>query len=933
MILLVVIPMLLLFSVYYIYVSGELMQSKKEEMDKVLHMEQEYLISFFDTRKLEVEYLSQRTDVQNYLTAYLNSDGNMNAELERMRDDLCSKFVDMNADSEEIQDVFILGYDGLLVAGGNSNSYWIDLSSREYFNNAMDGKTTMSNLLKDVVDGRHVIFVSTPVYNMEHEEVVGALVTLIDMEETSKSITNITDPNSGDAYIVDFDGNIVFHKDATKIGNRPDNELISLFMKSEEFQKDFGNQIIENGLKNVYLVFQTVDDLEWKIVLEQDMNVLMQSAYQALFVMIVVLIITITIAFAVSLKLSRNITFPLTELTKITNLAKEGNLFSRFSYNGKNEYGQLAYSFNTMLDELHATEEELRINNDDLEDNKRKLEEAQIRYNMALESARDVVWEWNLISQEFYVSDHWKALFMDVIAEGVVEIVAFEQVLDAENIVLFQKEIENLIEQKGELMMFTFSYHQADGTIIWCQIKASSVLDESNNVVKLTGTLSDYTLQKEAEDRIWELAFVDQLTHLPNRTAFKYKLEEKIKEAETTGEQLGLFLLDLDNFKRVNDTLGHDVGDLLIVEVANRLREIDVTVFFLAGDEFAVIIRGKEMSSMIEEHSKKIHELFMSPFFIHERTIMLSVSMGASVFPEDGKSWGKLVQNADTALFIAKDEGKSKTVFFNKLMSEKVMRKLEIETIVRRAIKDGLVQMYYQPQYCPKTSELTSFEALMRMKLEDGTMISPGEFIPVAEEIGAIIELGTWALQEVCKQIYVWMRNGFSFDYISVNVSGVQLRQSDFAEIVQKIAEDENVSPEKIELELTESTFMDTSDKKMTILSKLKGSGFRIALDDFGTGYSSFQYLRTLPITTLKIDKSFVDTLLQSKKSEFIVRQIIEIGHDIELRVVAEGVETKEQKEILENLSCDLIQGYFYSKPLSKLQTENMLIHRIKTNN
>lgn len=925
MILLVTIPMILLYSVYYLYISGELTQNKKEEMDKILAMEQEYLRFFFDTRMLEVNYFAERNDVSEYLSLYQKTPDRTDEKVLQSHRALNKDFAWISENSKEIEDVFMLAPDGTLIASGNPDSYWINLSERDYFKDAMKGKTVISNLLKDKIDGRSVVLISAPVFDSPHEQIIGVMVSLIDMKETSDGITNITAPETGEAYLVDAEGTIVFHKEIDMIGKKPLNPQIVKFMESKSFEESSGNRIIKNGFDQVYITYQAVENTGWKIVLEQDMNVIMSSAYQALFVMTVVFFITIVLTVLISAKMACSITFPLTELTRIVDRTKKGDLFSRFSYNSKNEYGQLAQSFNTMLDELHATEEELRINNDDLEEKKKMLEEVQCRYNVALKSARDVVWEWDIKNGEFYASDHWQVLFGECNYDNHVKRVAFEQVLDEENTVLLCKQVEELMQKTKARIVFDFPYLNDENEKIWCQIKASSIMDSTEDIIKITGTLSDNSEQKKAEEKIRKLAFIDQLTELPNRTAFKFRLDECIRESQQSGEKTVLFLMDMDNFKRVNDTLGHAVGDILIIEIADRLRKKGLEAFRLAGDEFAIIISGFLDLSQIEEKSKLIHELFQEPFMYQGRTIMLSASMGSSVFPDDGSSWEKLIQNADTALYIAKDEGKSKTVIFKQVMLEKIMRKLEIETVVRRAVKDQLICMYYQPQFSPEHAELRAFEALMRIRLEDGTMISPTDFIPVAEETGVIVEMGEWAIREVFEKIRNWSETGFQFDYVSVNVSGIQLRQQDFAELVLDIANQNSIKPELVEIEITESTFMDSSEKNIMILTKLKEWGFRIALDDFGTGYSSFQYLRTLPISTLKIDKSFIDFIAHNKKAESLVRQIIEIGHEMDLCVVAEGVENEYQKDILCRLACDFIQGYFYSKPLPLEQTETLL--------
>ena len=780
-------------------------------------------------------------------------------------------------------------------------------------------------MIKDKIDGNWAIFFSSPVYDSGHQKILGVMVNLIDMKETSEGITNLVTSETGEAYLVNAAGEIIFHKNPDLIGAKPNNLKVAEFMNSAEFQENQGNQIIKNGMKNVYITFQSVVGTDWKIVLEQDMNLILSEAYQAFLVMLIVFLITTSLSIIISIKIASSITIPLTELTKIADRTKAGDLSSRFSYNSNNEYGQLARSFNAMLDELHATEEELRINNEDLEENRKMLEESQTRYNIALQSARDVVWEWDLIRKSFYASDQWNALFPGITYPETVQKVAFEQVLNPEDMLSFYNEVQELICGRKEWVLFDFSCSNQNKDKVWYQIKASRITDITGNATKLTGTVSDQTFQKETEAKIWELAFIDQLTMLPNRTSFKYKMEEEIERAEKYGNGIALFLLDLDNFKRINDTLGHSVGDILIIEIANRLKNKNLDVYRFAGDEFAVILSGELTLLMIEKISGQIHEMLLEPFQYQERTIMTSFSVGISIYPEGGNNLEKLVQNADTALYIAKEDGKAKSVIFNQVMSEKIMKKLEIETVLRRAVKDKLICMFYQPQFSPKDDSLQAFEALMRIQLEDGTMISPSDFIPVAEETGMITELGEWSLNEVFEQIRIWTLSGVICDYISINVSGVQLRQNNFAELVYQIAQEKQIKPEQVEIEITESTFMESSDKNLALLDKLKQWGFRIALDDFGTGYSSLQYLRTLPLTTLKIDKSFIDSIENNKKAESIVRQIIEIGHEMELCVIAEGVELEKQRDVLRRLSCDLIQGYFYSRPLTLEQTEHLM--------
>lgn len=927
MILLVLIPMLLLFSIYYIYISGELTRKNKDEMDNSLNMKKEYLDAFFATRLMEAKYLSERYDIKYFLEVYQNNPDPEHKEILALHQKLSDYFEDLNKNSSSIEDVFVLSFDGTLIAGGNPQSYWINLSEREYFQNAMQGDVVISNLVSNKVDGRSVVFVAAPVFDITNQEIVGVIVNLIDMEETSKSISEMAKPGVGEAYIVNETGDIIFHQNTSLIGKRPENKNISDFMNSKEFYLSKGKMEIKNGFENTYITFTSINQTNWKIVLEQDMNIILGSAYQALIVMLLVLVLTFVVVVLISLEVSKRLTKPLTELTQIATRTKKGDLNLRFSYDKKNEYGQLAESFNSMLDELHATEEELRVNNEELLESKQELEDVQIKYNQALESAKDIVWEWKIDTKELFVSEHWNIMFSGEPILNIVKRVPFEQLMTEESMEEFEGCLNKLIKKEETNIIFEFPFYNQKDEVSWYEIKASMMLDEQLDVIKISGTLSDHSINKRHEERIWNLAYMDSLTCLPNRLSFRTDLTMLIQEIVENGknQELALFLMDMDNFKTVNDTFGHNVGDELLIEISSRFKMNQWNAYHLSGDEFAIILQGYDNLTDLAVFSKKIHDLFQEPFIYNGKTLIISFSIGVSVYPADGNNSDKLIQNADTALYIAKEEGKSTTVIFTQFMEEKLLRKMEIETILREAMKESFLSMYYQPQYSPSESKLESFEALMRLFLADGTSISPGEFIPVAEETGLIVPMGEWAFRNVLRQLKEWEKNGIPIDTVSINVSGVQLKKDDFATRFIGIVQEEGVNPAKVELEITESTLMDSTKKNIETLQQLKTAGFRIALDDFGTGYSSFQYLQTLPITTLKIDKSFIDNITQNKKTESIVRQIIEIGHEMDLVVVAEGVESKEQKDILNSLSCDLIQGYFYSKPLSVKQIESLI--------
>lgn len=938
--LLVALPLFLLGSAYYSYISKQLVNENKEKMVQVLNMESEYLKTFFYTRSLEVHYLAKSQNVLELINTFWTSPNNNSPDFRMDSNDLNQKFAALNEQRDDLRDVFILSPYGRIIASSNPESMWIDLSERKYFSDAMLGKTTISNLIRNKVDGDSVLFVATPIYDETESKVLGVMANIIDMNNTSDGIRNLIDPKVGNAYLIDDTGTIIFHTDKSLIGTTPKNKDVNAYFTQNTNLKMSGSEIFNSTNGKLFVIYKGINETNWKLVIEQDLNVVMSSAYRALYVIILLSVFILICATIFSIRFARTLTKPLTELTNVMNETTKGNLSIRSEYQNTNELGQLSKNLNSMLDELTGTyeeltekneeliaaEEELRVNYEALNESQQEVKTTQERYALALQSARDVIWEWNLVDQTFFASEHWSHLTGKETYQSVIHKVAFEELLSSSALVQMAQQMQALITKQIEWLEFDFEYLTPTEEMKWFKVKASAYYDTWGTPLKISGVLVDITYPKKAEARIWNLAFEDQLTKLPNRTAFMAKLEEELGKRNIIQSRLGLLLLDIDNFKRINDTLGHNIGDQLLVEVANRLKNLGYPIYRLSGDEFGFIFTEIWEEEPLIQETKQILNAFVAPILLQCKTINMTVSIGGSIFPMDGKSSEKLVQNADTAMYSAKDLGKSQVVFFTKVMADRISQKVEIEEMLRRSIKDQLISMHFQPQYGVQSNELIGFEALMRMTLEEGNMISPMAFIPVAEETGLIIELGEWAIQHVVEKIRDWLDKGYVFGHISVNVSGVQLKQPDFAQLVHKIVSEAGVDPGYLELEITESILVDNLERNIQTLTRLREMGFMIALDDFGTGYSSFNYLRTIPLTCLKIDKSFIDYIGSSKKAEALVRQIIEIAREIDLKVVAEGVESQDQYEILAKTPCDLIQGYFYSKPLPLEKAEALFL-------
>lgn len=419
---------------------------------------------------------------------------------------------------------------------------------------------------------------------------------------------------------------------------------------------------------------------------------------------------------------------------------------------------------------------------------------------------------------------------------------------------------------------------------------------------------------------IEKLAYHDSLTGLYNRVAFLKYAYNIFHENGSHLAKHAIFFLDLDNFKNVNDTLGHDYGDLLLKNVSNILTENISENDLLArtgGDEFLILKNSYDTIDELNEFAKKIVTLIRRPFLLDDEYASISLSLGISLFPKDGLTISELIKNADIAMYCAKNSGKNSYRFFDSIMADDFNRKNNLADILSTVIENKEIYLLYQPQINVMTGKVTGYEALMRINSKLIGNISPTEFIPIAEDNGIINKLGDWALYEACTFNNNLIKLGYNDIKVSVNVSTSQLKDDHLITIIDSIPEITGMSLSNLELEITESVLMTAIDHNLELINKFKEKGISIALDDFGTGYSSFNYLTQIPIDTLKIDKSFVDRICDNDKDQIISDSIISLSHNMNISVVAEGVEQNDQYNILKTQKCDTIQGYYYSKPLT----------------
>lgn len=446
----------------------------------------------------------------------------------------------------------------------------------------------------------------------------------------------------------------------------------------------------------------------------------------------------------------------------------------------------------------------------------------------------------------------------------------------------------------------------------------------SNNYKELSASkaaleVSEQELKKNYA-HIEQLAYHDGLTGLYNRVAFMKYAYKIFHDASVGASKHAIFFIDLDNFKNINDTLGHDYGDLLLKDVSDRMLSCIASDDILArngGDEFLILKNRFDTVDDLENFASQLVNVVHHPFILNDETAVVSMSVGIAVFPNNGLTVSELIKNADIAMYNAKNSGKNSYRFFDSYMEDDVNRKNDLADILSHVIDKNEIYLQYQPQVNVESGQVTGYEALMRIESELVGFISPAEFIPIAEETGIINILGEWALIEACNFNQVLIKSGFGPLRVSVNVSTTQLKDDHLIDIIKSIPEKTGMNLKHLEIEITESVLMNSFEHNLKLINQMKELGCSIALDDFGTGYSSFNYLTQIPIDTLKIDKSFIDGICSNEKDRCIADSIIDLAHKMDISVVAEGVEDNEQLQILQNQFCDTLQGYLFSKPLN----------------
>ena len=554
------------------------------------------------------------------------------------------------------------------------------------------------------------------------------------------------------------------------------------------------------------------------------------------------------------------------------------------------------------------------------------LRESEANLRLAMDAAQMGMWYWECDTDRFVHSDGLHLLFGGAADDPLFDYRALREKMHAEDRELFDATLRHAIKEGADFQV-DYRVVWPDGTTHWLANRGQVHRGSDGRAHRVIGVAMDITDRKLAEQRIAHMAHHDALSGLPNRVLLRDRIEQAIAQAHRNSAQLAVLFLDLDRFKTINDSLGHELGDRLLQSVASRIlvcvREGD-TVSRVGGDEFVIVIPGVATSADASSVASKILEVLSAAFHLNGNDLHVSVSIGISLYPADGADAETLMRNADTAMYHAKDAGRGNFQFFTQHMNVAAQQRLLLENALRRALDNDEFELHYQPLYDLRDRSVTGFEALLRWNAPDRDMVLPGEFIAAAEESGLIVPIGEWVLREALRQAKTWQGGGRALP-VAVNVSANQLARPSFVARLRGLLEETGIDPALVELEVTEGVIIEGAGEARAALDLIAALGVGIAIDDFGTGYSGLAYLKRLPIDTVKIDQSFVRDLTVDPDDAAIVTAIVAMARSLGVDVVAEGVETEEQLEELKRLGCHRAQGFLLARPMNAAAVAKLL--------
>jgi len=578
----------------------------------------------------------------------------------------------------------------------------------------------------------------------------------------------------------------------------------------------------------------------------------------------------------------------------------------------------------------------LQYRNSKLAKHNKEIHKLKERLELALVGNSDGVWDRDFVENKLYLSTRWKEIIGYKDEELQTQLNTWEIRVHPDDYKQAKKDLKDHLEGKTKTYENIHRLKHKDGHWVWVLDRGQRFLDKDGKVIRMLGTHTDITKRKELEielekqkDILHYQANYDSLTNLPNRTLFNDRLAQSIEKAKRNNNKFALFFLDIDMFKQINDSLGHEIGDVVLKKVGNRIQKVlrkEDTLARLGGDEFTIITEHLNKIEDTRILANKILDVLKKPIIINAHSLYISISIGISIFPNDSKNADNLLKYADSAMYKAKDEGRDNYQFYSREMTKKVFERVVLETSLRYAIQNEEFIIFYQPQINSKNNKLTGIEALVRWNHPTMGLVYPATFISLAEDTNMIVDIDRLVMKQAMNQISKWYSMGLNPGILSLNLSMKQLNSKDLMNTIRECMIKYNFKAQWLKLEVTESKVMQKPEKMILKLKQLSDMGIQIAIDDFGTGYSSLSYLKRLPINTLKIDQSFVRDIPDNDEDVAIVKAIIALAKSLNLSLIGEGIETVEQKDFLLENGCEKIQGYFYSKPIPANEFKNKFL-------
>lgn len=778
----------------------------------------------------------------------------------------------------------------------------------------------------------------------------------------------------GRVYIIDSKGMVVAHSDQkivldqTSLRNRVETAAIM----SANLHRWSGEYVNFQGIP-VAGVSEYITGTDWILISEVPTREVYQNTVMAATLLLVgLLVLGLLLVPVFFVVFDRLLIKPLGVLTSGSEMIGEGKLDLRIPTIGVVEFDELGDSFNKMASALNErdtalkiqynalqreivdrqkAEDALRILNQQLEsraeDRTKALSESNERLMNEVEERKRLERLYqNLIERMpavSYVSSIHSLLVFDFVSPQILDLTGWDaqawmsdrdmrrNTIHPDDV----EEVENgLLHAAKHVQPVRMEYRviHRDGTILWVEDHASPLFDSKGQVESYQGVILDITMRKNAESELIYNAYHDTLTGLHNRTKLIERLNQIFTQRDNCNHAIcfGLLFMDLDRFKIINDSLGHRIGDLLLVETARRLQAIAQplhTLSRLGGDEFVILIEGEDARKESIQLSDRLMVEFRVPFVLDERTVFTTVSMGVVIDNGEYVQPEDVLRDADIAMYRAKARGRACYEVFSKPLLDQMINRHQIEALLRNALDRNEFNLYYQPIVSLKENRITGFEALIRWITPQHGMIQPAEFISLAEETGLIKQIDRWVMREACRQVVEWQKScatTYPFS-VSVNLSGSLLQQGDVVEMIGEILADTGLAPSSLKIELTESVFLETADSINEQLRQIRDIGVQLQIDDFGTGYSSLSYLQRFPITTIKIDRSFIGRIDAQFSGTEIVQAVIVLAKELGLQTIAEGIETLSQLHWLKEAGCEFGQGYLLYKPMDAHSTENLL--------